>query len=81
MQTNPCIQFVDFHRGGDVWNSEEYEKFYPGTGSTSDPHSNVINVEFTENYTYAEVEKEWEAQAERAQAERTSLPPRRMFSL
>ena len=34
-------------------------------GSTNDGR-NVINVEFTENYTYAEVEKEWEAQAEPA---------------
>ena len=69
MQRNPSIQFVDFHRGGGTWNEEEQklEKFWPGlpAGSTNDGR-NVINVEFTENYTYAEVEKEWEAQAEPA---------------
>ena len=56
MQRDPCIQFVDFHRGG----------IYPGTGSTSDEHRNVLNVEFSHEYTYADVKTEWEAQAEPA---------------
>ena len=59
MQTNPCIQFVDFHRCGDIWNGRKYVKFYPGTGSTSDPHSNVINVEFAKKYTINDVKTEW----------------------
>lgn len=65
MQHDSCIQFVDFHRGGDIWNGKikKYEKFYPGTGSTSDEHRNVLNVEFNHKYTYADVEREWEAQA------------------
>ena len=37
----PSIQFVDFHK--ETW---------PGTGSTSDAHRNVINVEFAQDYTY-----------------------------
>lgn len=56
MQHDPCIQFVDFHRGG----------MYPHTGSKSDEHRNVINVVFAEKYTYADVEREWEAQAKQA---------------
>ena len=55
MQRNPSIQFVDFHK--ETW---------PGTGSTSDAHRNVINVEFSHEYTYADVKTEWEAQAEPA---------------
>ena len=59
MQRNHSIQFVDFHRGGDFW---------PGlpAGSTSDKDRNVINVEFSHEYTYADVKTEWEAQAEPA---------------
>ena len=41
-------------------------KFYPGTGSTSDDHRNVINVEFANKYTYADVKLKWEATAEPA---------------
>ena len=41
-------------------------KFYPGTGSTSDESHNVINVEFPEKYTYADVEREWDGLAEPA---------------
>ena len=66
MQHDPCIQFVDFHRGGDIWKGKEYVKFYPGTGSTSVEPLNVINVEFNHKYTYADVEREWKAQAEPA---------------
>ena len=49
MQTNPCIQFVDFHK-----------KTWPGTGSTSDAHRNVINVEFAQDYTYGDVKAKWD---------------------
>ena len=55
METNPCIQFVDFHR-----------KMWPHTGSASDEHRNVINVEFAEKYTIDDVKTEWKAQAEPA---------------
>ena len=55
VQHDPCIQFVDFHR-----------KMWPGTGSTSDDHRNVINVEFAEKYTIDDVKTEWKAQAEPA---------------
>jgi acetoin utilization deacetylase AcuC-like enzyme len=66
VQQDPCIQFVDFHRGGDIWNGKNYVKFYPGTGSTSDDHRNVINVEFANKYTYAEVKTKWDEVAEPA---------------
>ena len=49
MQRNPSIQFVDFHK-----------KTWPGTGSTSDAHRNVINVEFAQDYTYGDVTAKWD---------------------
>ena len=55
METNPCIQFVDFHR-----------QTWPGTGSTSDEHRNVINVEFPMEYTINDVKLKWVAAAEPA---------------
>ena len=43
------IQFVDFP-----------QKDVAGTGSTSDAHRNVINVEFAQDYTYGDVKAKWD---------------------
>ena len=51
---------------GNIIMRQRGTKMWPGTGSTSDEHSNVLNVEFSHEYTYADVEREWEAQAEPA---------------